>query len=113
MPAVDVGDIVWVELDDIRGTEQSGRRPALVLTSQAFHEMSRRAIICPISSKMRSWPTVVALPPGLKTRGVVLIDQVRSIDRAARMFHTIERVPQDVVQDVRARLGALLGTEIG
>lgn len=107
----DAGDIAWVDLDDTRGTEQSGRRPALVLTSLSFHEASRRAIICPITSKLRAWPTNVALPRGLKTGGMILVDQVRSIDRAERMFDTIEKAPGEVVHEVRAKLAALLGID--
>ncbi|MDB5618871.1 type II toxin-antitoxin system PemK/MazF family toxin [Tardiphaga sp.] len=107
----DVGDIAWVDLDDTRGTEQSGRRPAIVLTSLSFHETSRRAIICPITSKFRDWPTNVALPHGLTTVGMILVDQVRSIDRAERMFDTIEKAPVAVVDEVRNRLAALLGID--
>eukprot|EP01035_Chromulina_nebulosa_P012173 gene12173-16238_t len=77
-PTRHVGDIAWVDLDDTRGSEQSGRRPALVLTPLSFHQMSRRAIICPITSKIRQWPTSVALPQGLKIAGMILVDQVRS-----------------------------------
>lgn len=109
----DVGDIAWVELDDTRGTEQSGRRPALILTSLGFHETSRRAIICPITSKLRDWPTNVFLPHGLTTKGVIMVDQVRSIDRAQRLFDTIEKAPMQVVHDVRIMLATLLGIDFG
>ena len=111
MALPDVGDIAWVELDDTRGTEQSGRRPALVLTSSRFHEKSPRAVICPITSKFRDWPTSVVLPQGLKTAGMILIDQVRSIDRAERMFNTIEKVPDHIVHDVRIKIASLLGID--
>jgi mRNA interferase MazF len=108
----DIGDIAWVDLDDTRGSEQSGRRPALVLTSSGFHETSRRAVICPITSKLRDWPTNVGLPHGLKTKGMIMVDQVRSIDRAERMFGTIEKAPARVVHDVQVKLAALLGIDI-
>jgi mRNA interferase MazF len=104
----DAGDITWVELDDTRGTEQSGRRPALILTPRSYHEASRRAIICPITSKFRDWPSNVNLPKGMKTEGTVLVDQIRSIDREQRVFGFIERVPQTVLTEVHAKLAALL-----
>jgi mRNA interferase MazF len=109
MPAYDVGDIAWVELDDARGTEQAGRRPALILTSQAFHETSRRAVICPITTRLREWPTNIVLPQGLRTKGMIMVDQVRSIDRAERLFETIEKAPLQIVHEVRIKLAALLG----
>jgi mRNA interferase MazF len=108
----DVGDIAWVDLDDARGSEQSGHRPALILTSLSFHETSRRAVICPITSKLRDWPTNIVLPLGLKTNGMVMVDQVRSIDRAERMFGTIEKAPAQIVHDVRIKLAVLLGIDI-
>jgi mRNA interferase MazF len=108
MALPDAGDIAWVELDDTRGTEQSGRRPALILTPRSYHETSRRAIICPITSRLRDWPTNVHLPQGLETEGTVLVDQIRSIDREQRVFDFIETVPQAVLTEVHAKLAALL-----
>jgi mRNA interferase MazF len=108
MALPDAGDIAWVELDDTRSTEQSGRRPALILTPRSYHETSRRMIICPITSKLRDWPANVNLPQGLETKGTVLVDQIRSIDRQQRVFDVIESVPQSVLTEVHAKLAALL-----
>jgi mRNA interferase MazF len=107
----DVGDIAWVDLDPVRGTEQAGRRPALVLSDKAYHEVSRRAMVCPITSKMRDWPFDVALPSGLHTSGVVLVDQLRTIDRHVRMFDIIEKAPDELLAEVRGRIAALLAIE--
>jgi mRNA interferase MazF len=109
MQLPDVGDIVWAELDPIMGTEQAGRRPVLVLTPRGYHEKSTRSIICPITSKAGFWPWNVELPVGLKTGGVVLVDQVRTIDRRQRMFDFIETAPDDVTGKVLGRLASLLG----
>jgi mRNA interferase MazF len=108
----DVGDIAWIEFDPVKGTEQAGRRPGLVLTSLWYHERSRRAIVCPITSSAGPWSFNVPLPSGLKTYGAVLVDQVRTIDRAERMFAIIERAPAEFLADVRGRLAALLGFDI-
>jgi mRNA interferase MazF len=108
----EAGDIAWVELGPVRGTEQDGRRPALVLSDVTYHEVSRRAVICPISSTDRPWPFNVPLPAGLATTGAVLVDQIRTIDRPERMFDVIERVPADVMSKVRDRIAALLGIDI-
>jgi mRNA interferase MazF len=107
----DAGDIVWVEFDPVLGSEQAGRRPALVLSHRSYHEESPRAVICPITSRVYPWPFNVALPPGLRTRGTVLVDQVRAVDRSKRVFGTIEHAPQSLLDEVLGRLAALLGIE--
>ena len=104
----DAGDIAWVDFDPTKGTEQGGRRPAVVLSRRIYHEQSKRALVCPVTSNARPWPFNVILPAGLKTSGVVLIDQIRTIGRSERMFSIIERVPDDVLAEIRARLAALL-----
>lgn len=103
------GEIAWVELDPVRGREQSGRRPALVVTDATYNEASTRVVICPISRTIRNWPWDVLLPMHLRTTGVVMVDQVRSIDRSERLFAIIETAPPEVLVDVRDRLAALLG----
>ncbi|MFZ0459283.1 MAG: type II toxin-antitoxin system PemK/MazF family toxin [Rhodoplanes sp.] len=105
----DAGDIAWVEFDPVRGTEQAGRRPALVLTPQAYHQRSTRALVCPITSSVRPWPFKIMLPEGLKTTGAVLVDQLRAIDRSVRLFTIIERAPREVLLETLRRLAALLG----
>jgi mRNA interferase MazF len=107
----DLGDIAWFEFDPIEGTEQGGRRPALVLTSRSYHGESWRAVVCPITSKERIWPFNVTLPAGLKTSGSILVDQIRAIDRSKRMFGIIEKAPDSVVDEVRGRLAALVGID--
>lgn len=104
-----VGDIIWVEFDPIMGTEQAGRRPALVLTPRSYHEKSRRSVVCPITSNARPWAWNVHLPIGLQTKGAVLIDQVRAIDRERRMFGLIERAPDEVIGQVLGKLASLFG----
>lgn len=105
----DAGDIVWVDFDPVRGTEQAVQRPALVLTSRLLHANSRKAIICPITSNRQPWPTKVLLPDGLQIKGAILIDQVRSLYRQSRGFRPAGRVPEYVLEEVRARLTELIG----
>ncbi|MEP9348489.1 type II toxin-antitoxin system PemK/MazF family toxin [Xanthobacter sp. KR7-225] len=103
------GDIVWAELDPVRGSEQAGRRPALVVSVELYNLTSRRAFICPITSRIRDWPYNVPLPDGTRTRGMVLVDQLRAVDQAARIFGLIERGPEELLAEVRGRLVTLLG----
>jgi mRNA interferase MazF len=104
----DVGDIAWEEFDPVMGSEQAGRRPALVLTGLDYHRRSPRALVCPISSKARPWVFNVALPEGLRVEGMILVDQLRMINRAARLFDVIETAPPQILAEVRGLLATLI-----
>jgi mRNA interferase MazF len=108
---LEAGDIAWVELDPVLGTEQAGRRPALVVSGAVYNEASRRAVICPISRSKRDWAFNIPLPSGLRTSGAVMADQIRTVEQSLRVFGVIERAPVEVLDQVRDRLAALLGIE--
>jgi len=105
----EAGDIFWVELDPVRGSEQAGRRPAIILSDRLYHEASRRAVICPITWTARDWPFNVPVPEGLRTKGVVLVDQVRAIERSQRLFDFIETAPESLLAQIQGKLAALIG----
>jgi mRNA interferase MazF len=105
---LDAGDVVWVDFDPALGTEQAGRRPALILTNQDFNSLYPRSVVCPITRNLVPWPTKVLLPSEMRTRGSVLADQPRAMRRSERGFRFIERAPDQVLADVRAILAALL-----
>jgi mRNA interferase MazF len=109
MTSLKAGDIVWADFEPVRGNEQGGVRPAIVLTSSEFHENSTKAIVCPITRNPVPWPTKIGLPAGMKTRGFVLADQIRTLYREGRGFRFIETAPDEVLTQVRAVLGELLG----
>jgi mRNA interferase MazF len=106
------GAIYLANLDPIMGSEQSGTRPVIIVSSDAMNARSRRVIVCPITSNMQPWMTKVALPDGLKTRGMVLADQIRSLDKAARLLRFIEPTSPDFVTLVRSYVGRLLDLEV-
>ena len=103
------GDLVLVEFGPVRGSEQDGRRPALVVSVEAVHSLTRRAIVCPITSNVEPWPTKVMLPLGLPVRGAVLTDQIRAIDRRERILRHIGSVPKAVLDDAMHHIGILFG----
>jgi len=102
------GSIVWLDFSPQAGHEQAGRRPAIVLTPRIYHEITQKAVVCPITSTERGWPTEVKLPLGLPVSGVVLIDEVGSVDRAARHMKMAGQAPQAVMDEINARLAPLL-----
>ena len=108
-PAPAPGDIVWIDFSPTMGTEQSGRRPALVISDQGYNEASGRALLAPITSRVRGWPFEVALPAGSVVEGVILVDQVRVVDWRARRATIAGAAPAAALDEARAKLAALAG----
>lgn len=105
------GDLVLVEFGPVRGSEQDGRRPALVVSVAEMNAQTRRVVVCPITGNISPWPTKVLLPAGLSVSGAVLTDQVRSIDRKARILRRLGSAPDAIVAVVRYQLAVLLGID--
>lgn len=105
----DAGDLIWTDFDPTQGREQAGRRPALVVSDAAFTESSGLVIVCPITSRVRPFPSSVVLPPGLPISGEVLISHIRSIDTEARpVRYAGISIPAETALLVRAKLDALI-----
>ena len=104
----DRGDIVWIDMHSQAGHEQRGRRPAAVLSPSAYNLKVGLAILCPITSQVKEYPFEVALPPGLKVSGVVLSDQVKSLDWRARRAQRLGHLPEAVTREILAKLHTLL-----
>ena len=75
---------MWLRLDPSEGHEQAGRRPALVLSPASYNGRVGLAILCPITSRVKGYPFEVALPAEGAVSGVVLSDQVKSLDWRTR-----------------------------
>ena len=108
MTLPDRGSLIWLLFSPHAGSEQAGRRPGIVLTTMAYHQRSRLAVVCPITNRERGWPMEVKLPPGLPIGGVVLVDHVRSVDREARKLEVVGTAPREVLDEIDARLAPLL-----
>lgn len=110
MTSLEAGELVWTDLDPTLGREQAGRRPALVVSPRAFQQHTGMAIVCPITGRVRPFPTSVVLPAGLPVAGEILCSHVRSIDTLARPVRAIgAQVPTATLAEVRAKLAALIG----
>jgi mRNA interferase MazF len=106
----DAGDLIWTDFDPRVGREQAGRRPVLVLSPVAFWRASRFVIVCPVTSRVRPFESSIVLPAGLPVEGEILTSHVRSIDATNRpILYAGARVPEVVLDDVRAKLIALIG----
>jgi mRNA interferase MazF len=104
----DRGDAVWLDFHPQAGHEQAGRRPALVLSPQSYNEKAGLMLCCPITSQVKNYPFEVALPSGMGVTGVILADQLKSMDWRVHRALFIVAVPAPVVRDVLAKLKTLL-----
>ena len=107
----DRGDLVWLEFTPQAGSEQRGRWPALVLSPKPYNGKVGLALVCPVTSKIKGYPFEVELPDGYAVSGVVLSDQLKSLDWRSRKVKFIERASSDVIAMVTARVLPLLETD--
>ena len=102
------GDLVYVDFDPQAGSEQAGRRPALVLSPAEYNSRTGLAIMCPITSKIKRYPFEVEVPPGGKLSGVVLSDHVKNLDWRARKTAFVAKASVTLLDEVLSKLNALL-----
>ena len=105
------GEIVWLTFTPQAGHEQAGRRPALVLSPSAYNGRVGLALLCPITKQSKGYPFEVQLPASCPVEGVVLADQVKSLDWRARGAERAARVPAETLAEVRAKVLTLLGSD--
>ncbi len=101
------GDIVWIDFDPIKGHEQGGRRPAVVISPERYNMMSGRALFCPITSKVRGHIFEVSFE-GKNIKGSILADQVRTMDFSKRSIVFVEKVSVIIIDRVEAKLLTLI-----
>ena len=105
------GDLVWLSFDPQAGHEQAEHRPAFVLSPESYNRKTSLLLACPITSKVKGYPFEAALPPGLPVGGVVLADQIKSLDWKVRKAEFMVRTPPSVIEDVLSLILPLLGQE--
>ena len=102
----DRGDYIWLEFDRQSGHEQSGRRPALVLSPWSYNQKTGLLIACPITSQVKGYPFEVEVAePSLG--GVILADQVKSLDWRARRASLIGKSGPHTITAVLTKITLL------
>jgi mRNA interferase MazF len=103
----DRGHVVWIDFSPHAGHEQGGRRPGVIVTKSRFTTATSFAVACPVTSQVKGYPFEVAIPPGLPVQGVILCDQFKSLDWSARSAVFICELPDEVMDEVLARIRPL------
>ena len=106
------GDIWLVSLDPPAGHEQQGTRPVLIISPAPFNKLTGTPVVLPITtggSFARRRGFAVSLQgTGTRTTGVIRCDQPRALDLTARKGKRLETVPEQIIDDVLARLATIL-----
>jgi len=96
----DIGDIVLLDFTPQSGHEQMGKRPALIVSNKIFIKFTKLAIVCPITSTKRGVPIQIELNNKTKTQGVIMCEQLKSLDLYARQAVFLEKAPKNITQQV-------------
>lgn len=102
------GDIVWLNFNPQAGHEQSGKRPALVISPFSYNQKVGLAIFCPITNQRKGYPFEVKLPNKLKVKGVILADQIKNLDWQKREIKFICEISEEILQEVIEKIETLI-----
>lgn len=94
------GDICYMDFAPTKGHEQTGLRPAIVISKDIFNKYTKMVVICPISTNIKKFPTHYELINTKKVKGSVLCEHVRSIDFNARKLSLVEKVKKEELKEV-------------
>ncbi|MCL2604190.1 MAG: type II toxin-antitoxin system PemK/MazF family toxin [Defluviitaleaceae bacterium] len=105
------GDIILLDFDPTKGREQSGYRPALVISQTLYNQKRDMALICPITANKKPLRLRVPLDERTQTQGDVICEQVRVIDLLARKCKAVEQIPKDILRKVLDAVTAIIAIE--
>src|SRR5260370_1890660 len=95
------GDLIWLNFSPHAGREQPERRPALVLSPRVYNERASLAIVCPITSQTKGYPFEVQMPTAARIKGVVLADQLKSVDWRPHRAQRAGSLPIATLEQIR------------
>ena len=102
------GDVVFLNFNTIKGHEQSGFRPAVVISNNVFNQNTKMAIVCPITSNDKEFPTHYKLEDTKTVHGSVLCEHIRSIDYEIREMKFVEKLTDNDFISVITLLNACI-----
>ena len=107
MEVPDKGDLIYLNFSPQSGHEQSGHRPAIVLSPKLFNQ-NTFLIACPITNQEKGYPFEVKIPSGLKVKGVILTDQIRSVEWRSRNVKIVDQAPAETTDEWLKKIATFL-----
>ncbi|MGO8756158.1 MAG: type II toxin-antitoxin system PemK/MazF family toxin [Gallionellaceae bacterium] len=83
------GEVYWVNLDPMVGSEVKKRRPAVILSPDEMNRSLPVVIVAPITSSKKPWPTRAHAKLSGKT-GQIMLEQIRTVDKSRLMKRIAE-----------------------
>ena len=111
--APEKGDIVLLDFNPQAGHEQAGNRPALVLSPQAFNQITGFALVCPVTNQVKGYPFEVPIEGTKKTTGVALADQIKSLDWSARKMKVVDHASDETIKKAVTLISTVLAAGEG
>ena len=99
------GDIIEMDFNPIKGHEQSGKRPALIISNESYFKKTSLIIVCPISNTKNDFPMHIKLDAGTATTGSILSQHIRTVDPTARDISFIEAMPSELTEQAIKNIG--------
>lgn len=99
------GDIIEMDFNPTKGHEQSGKRPALIISNDTYYRRTKLIIVCPISNTPNEFPMHIKLDDRTKTTGSILTQHIRTVDPAARQIAFIEAMPSELTEQAIKNIG--------
>ena len=101
------GEVISIDFNPVRGHEQAGKRPAVVISPSIYNLKSGLALVCPITSHSKGYPFEILFEES-KFKGVILTDQIRMIDWRERKFRTMGNLSAHTLELVKNRIKLLV-----
>ena len=102
------GDLIWLDFSPQAGHEQARKRPALVISPESYNQKTSLLLACPITSQIKGYPFEVSIPSGLPIQGVIIADQLKSLDWRARNAQYGSSVPESTVEEAVEKIRILI-----
>lgn len=100
------GDIVWINFSPTKGHEQSGLRPAVVISALKYNSFSGLVLVCPMTSKCKDYFFEVPIE-GSQGKSFILTDQIRSFDIKERVIKKTGKISESEINEMLAKISVL------
>lgn len=101
MNTINKGDIYYVSLDPIVGSEQNGTRPVVIIQNDIGNKYSPTVLVAPLTSKVKSKPHlpthVLVKSEHIKHNSIVLLEQIRVLDKS-RLISYVDTLTKEEIK---------------
>ncbi len=102
------GDVITIDFDPVKGHEQGGGKPAVVISDDRYNRRVGLAVVVPVTTKPKGYPFEVKIPPTSRVKGTILADHIKCIDWRVRNADLLDTLPPEVLDEIENKLGPLI-----